>query len=211
MNIVFDFGGVLFRWQPHEFMARLIPQRAQTSADTQALIADFFEGFAGDWGEFDRGVLEPGPLADRIAARTGLELADVRKVIDAIPHELEPLRDTVALLHRVHDAGHALYFLSNMPAAYADHLEANHEFLGLFRAGVFSARVNLIKPDPAIYAHAAQVFGIDPARTLFIDDVAHNVAAAQKAGWQALQFRGAADCEAELVMRGLLPGAQAAG
>lgn len=211
MNIVFDFGGVLFRWQPHEFMARLIPQRAQTSADTQALIADFFEGFAGDWGEFDRGVLEPGPLADRIAARTGLELADVRKVIDAIPHELEPLRDTVALLHRVHDAGHALYFLSNMPAAYADHLEANHEFLGLFRAGVFSARVNLIKPDPAIYAHAAQAFGIDPARTLFIDDVAHNVAAAQKAGWQALQFRGAADCEAELVMRGLLPGAQAAG
>jgi len=211
MNIVFDFGGVLFRWQPHEFMARLTPQRAQTSADTQALIADFFEGFAGDWGEFDRGVLEPGPLADRIAARTGLELADVRKVIDAIPHELEPLRDTVALLHRVHDAGHALYFLSNMPAAYADHLEANHEFLGLFRAGVFSARVNLIKPDPAIYAHAAQVFGIDPARTLFIDDVAHNVAAAQKAGWQALQFRGAAHCEAELVMRGLLPGAQAAG
>ena len=209
MNIVFDLGGVLFRWQPHEFLARLVPQRTQTDADTQALIADFFEGFAGDWGEFDRGMLEVGPLAERIAARTGLGLADVRKVIDAIPHELEPLRDTVALLHRLHGAGHALYFLSNMPAPYADHLEANHEFLGLFRAGVFSARVKLIKPDPAIFAHATQVFGIDPARTLFIDDVAHNVAAAQAAGWQALQFRDAAGCEAELVTRGLLPGAQA--
>jgi hypothetical protein len=40
--------------------------------------------------------------------------------------------------------------------------------------------------------------------------VAHNAAAAQKAGWQALQFRGAADCEAELVMRALLPDAQSA-
>jgi putative hydrolase of the HAD superfamily len=110
MNIVFDFGGVLFRWQPHEFLARLIPQRTQTSADTQALIADFFEGFAGDWGEFDRGMIEAGPLADRIAARTGLALADVRGVIDAIPHELEPLHDTVALLHRLHEASHALYF-----------------------------------------------------------------------------------------------------
>lgn len=209
MNIVFDFGGVLFRWQPHEFMARLIPQRTRTGAETQALIADFFEEFTGDWGEFDRGMLEAGPLAERIAARTGLALADVHKVIDAIPHELEPLRDTVALLHRLHDAGHALYFLSNMPAAYADHLEANHEFIGLFRAGVFSARVNLIKPDPAIYAHATQAFGIDPARTLFIDDVAHNVAAARTAGWQAMQFRGAADCEAELVTRGLLPGVRA--
>ena len=211
MNIVFDFGGVLFRWQPHEFMARLIPQRTQTGADTQALIGDFFEGFAGDWGEFDRGVIEVDPLADRIAARTGLGLADVRKVIDAIPHELEPLRDTVALLHRLSGAGHALYFLSNMPAPYADHLEANHEFLGLFRDGVFSARVNLIKPDPAIFAHATQAFGIDPARTLFIDDVAHNVAAARSAGWQALQFRDAADCEAELVTRGLLPGNHTAG
>lgn len=211
MNIVFDFGGVLFRWHPHDFMARLIPQRTQTDVDTQALIADFFEGFAGDWGEFDRGMLEAGPLADRIAARTGLGLADVRKVIDAIPHELEPLRDTVALLHRLHGTGHPLYFLSNMPAPYADHLEANHDFLALFRAGVFSARVNLIKPDPAIFAHATQAFGIDPARTLFIDDVAHNVVAARAAGWQALQFRGAADCEAELVARGLLPGDHAAG
>ena len=206
MNVVFDFGGVLFRWQPHEFMARLLPARAATPAAAQALVAEFFEGFGGDWGEFDRGIVEADVLAERIAARTGLGLVDVRKVIDAIPHELEPLRDTVALLHRLHDVGHALYFLSNMPAPYAEHLEANHEFLGLFRDGVFSARVNLIKPDPAIFAHATQSFGIDPARTLFIDDVAHNVAAAQAAGWQALQFRDAADCEAELITRGLLPG-----
>jgi len=204
MNIVFDFGGVLFRWQPHEFLARLIPQRTQTGADTQALLADFFEGFAGDWGEFDRGMLEAGPLAERIAARTGLGLAQVRKVIDAIPHELEPLRDTVALLHRLHEAGHALFFLSNMPAPYADHLEANHDFIALFRAGIFSARVNLIKPDPAIFAHALEQFAIAAPDTLFIDDVLHNVQAARAAGWQTLQFRDAAQCEAELVRLGLL-------
>ena len=198
MNIVFDLGGVLFRWQPHEFMARLIPQRTQTRADTQALIADFFEGFAGDWGEFDRGALEAGPLADRIAARTGLCPADVRKVIDAIPHELDPLRDTVALLHRLHDLGHALYFLSNMPAPYADHLDATHDFLGLFRAGVYSSRVGLIKPEPAIFAHALQAFGVAAQDTLFIDDVAHNVAAARAAGWHALHFLDPQQCASEL-------------
>ena len=204
MNIVFDFGGVLFRWQPHEFMTRLVPERTRDTEETQALIADFFEGFAGDWGEFDRGAIDVGPLADRIAARTGLPRAQVARVIDAVPHELDPLRDTVSLLHRLDRAGHALYYLSNMPAPYADHLEASHDFLALFKDGVFSARVNLIKPDPAIFAFAAERFGVEPAHTLFIDDVAKNVDAARAAGWQALQFRDARGCEAELVQRGLL-------
>jgi len=129
----------------------------------------------------------------------------VRKVIDAIPHELDPLRDTVALLHRLHDLGHALYFLSNMPAPYADHLDATHDFIGLFRDGVYSARVGLIKPEAAIFAHAQQSFGIAANDTLFIDDVDHNVAAARGAGWRAVHFRDPQQCEAELaqhLMRG---------
>jgi len=69
VNVVFDFGGVLFRWQPHEFMARLLPARAASPEAAQALVADFFESFGGDWGEFDRGTLHPGPLAERIAQR----------------------------------------------------------------------------------------------------------------------------------------------
>ena len=39
MNIVFDFGGVLFRWQPHEFMARLLPERAPDAPSAHALVA----------------------------------------------------------------------------------------------------------------------------------------------------------------------------
>ncbi len=91
-----------------------------------------------------------------------------------------------------------------MPAPYADHLEATHGFIGLFRAGVFSARVGMIKPEAAIFAHAAEAFGIDPVDTLFIDDVRHNADAARAAGWQALHFENAAQCEAELAQRGLL-------
>jgi putative hydrolase of the HAD superfamily len=204
LNIVFDFGGVLFDWRPHEFMARLLPARAPTAAAAHALVGEFFEGYGGDWGEFDRGTIEAGPLAERIARRTGLTLAEVHAVVDAVPQELQPVTDMVALLPRLQAQGHALYFLSNMPAPYADHLEARHAFLGLFRAGVFSARVQLVKPEPAIFAHAQQVFGIRPADTLFIDDVAHNADAARRAGWQAVHFNDPAQCERELVARGLL-------
>jgi putative hydrolase of the HAD superfamily len=204
MNIVFDFGGVLFDWRPHEFMARLLPAHAHDEASARALVADVFQGYGGAWSEFDRGTIAPGPLALRIAERTGLHVDEAALVIASVPHELQPIPATVALLQRLAERGHALYFLSNMPAPYADHLDATHAFLGVFRAGVYSARVKLIKPEPAIFAHAQAEFGIDPANTLFIDDLAHNAAAAQAAGWQAVHFESAAQCEAALHERGLL-------
>ena len=94
-----------------------------------------------------------------------------------------------------------------MPAPYARHLEANHEFLSLFRGGVYSSRVQLIKPESAIYAHALKAFGIEAGHTLFIDDLAYNAEAARAAGWHALHFQDPAQCERELVGRGLLPAA----
>jgi putative hydrolase of the HAD superfamily len=203
LNIVFDFGGVLFTWQPHEFIARLLPERAATPDAAHALVGEFFQGYGGDWGEFDRGTIAPGPLAERIARRTGLALADVQRVIDAVPTELKPIDGSVSLVRRLHAQGHALYFLSNMPSPYADHLDATHDFIDLFRAGVYSARVGLIKPEAAIFAHALRRFGIAAHDTLFIDDLASNVEAARQAGWHALHFCSPQQCEAELARLGM--------
>lgn len=207
MNVVFDFGGVLFDWQPHEFLTRLLPELTPTPEAAHVLAAHFFQAWGGDWAAFDRGTIEPEALAQTIARRTGLAVHDTRKVIAGVPHELQPVTGTVALLHRLHAAGHPLFYLSNMPESYAQHLQAKHDFLGLFRDGVFSARVKLIKPEPAIYAHALAAFGIAAEHTLFIDDMAHNTEAARAAGWQAVHFQGPAQCERELVERGLLPAA----
>lgn len=204
MNIVFDFGGVLFRWQPRELLARLLPQRAATPEAAQQLVDLFFENYGGDWGEFDRGSVEPPDLAERIARRTGLTTAEVHAVIDAVPEALAPIPGTVELLQRLHALGRPLYYLSNMPAPYAQHLEHTHHFLGLFRGGVFSSRVGMIKPESEIFVHTAAVLGLVPADTLFIDDVAHNVEAARAAGWRALQFTGAPALEAALRAEDLL-------
>lgn len=204
MNVVFDFGGVLFRWRPRDLLARLLPQHVPDAAAAERLFRAFFENYQGDWGEFDRGTVEPGPLAERIARRTGLTVAEARRVIDGVPAELQPVPGSVDLLHTLHAQGRPLYYLSNMPEPYAQHLEATHHFLGLFRDGVFSARLQLCKPEPEIFAQAAQRFGVDPAHTIFIDDMAENVAAARAAGWQALQFVDPERCAGELRAAGAL-------
>jgi len=198
MKIVFDLGGVLLRWQPLEFMPRLLPHRAPTLEATRELVRGFFQGFGGDWSQFDRGVLDAQQLAQRIAVRTGLPWGEASHVIEAITRELQPLPDSVDLLTRLHARGCELYFLSNMPEPYARHIEATHAFLRLFRGGVYSSRVHWIKPEPEIFAHARSEFGAGSAPLAFVDDVASNVDAARAAGWNAIHFRDAQQCEAEL-------------
>jgi len=198
VTLVFDLGGVVFRWRPDEFLPRLLPNRAPDPAATRALVAAFFEGFGGDWAEFDRGRIDAAPLAERIAARTGLRVDEARRVIDAIPDELQPLLDTEALLRRLHAGGHRLVFLSNMPRPYAQHLESSQPVLGLFERGVFSSRIGLIKPEPALFAHAAAAFERAPSALLLLDDNEANVKAAIGLGWAAIRFENAAQAEREL-------------
>ena len=202
MRIVFDFAGVLFHWQPLELLKRRLPAHATDELRAQRLAEAIFQGYGGDWADFDRGQVDEPELAQRIAARTGLAASDVRAVIDAVPAELQPIPAMVALLRRLHQRGRRLHFLSNMPRPYAEHLQAAHDFVGCFESGVFSAHVGLIKPQPEIYAVAARHFDAAPSQLLFIDDVADNVKAARRAGWQALLFVDAAACESELQARG---------
>ncbi len=204
MNVVFDFGGVVFRWQPYEFMPRLLPQRARDEASTHALVTDFFQGYNGDWGEFDRGMLGVPELAQRIAARTGLAPLEVLNLISTVPAELQPMPQTVALIERLRERGHRLFFLSNMPAPFAAHVEAVHPLHEWFVDGVFSSRVNLIKPDPAIFRVAAERFGIAPRESVFIDDFRPNIDAARALGWQALHYLSHEQVEADLVAKGLV-------
>ena len=200
MNVVFDFGGVLLRWQPHEFMPRLVPRLATDAASTNALVRGFFQGFEGDWGEFDRGRIDADVLAQRIARRIGTTADEARAAIDAVVDELTPLADSVALLRRLHVRGHALFYLSNMPLSYAALLESRNDFLGLFRSGLFSSRVGFVKPEAAIYERAIETYGVDPLDTVFIDDVERNLVAAEAFGWRGILFRDALQCERELVL-----------
>lgn len=204
MNLVFDFGGVLLRWQPTAFMPRLLPAHATDPASTPQLIADFFEGFEGDWGLFDAGQLDAAELAPRIARRTGIAHVDVQRTIAAVADELQPVPETVAIVEALRARGHRLWFLSNMPAPYARAIDAAHPIGAWFEGGIYSARVGLRKPDPALFRLLAGRYDLEPAATLFIDDAAKNIEAAGALGWQTLHFRDPVQCGAELTRRGLL-------
>ncbi len=204
MRIVFDFGGVVFRWHPASFLARMWPHRIETLEQGAAAAATFFQNYGGDWGLFDRGLIGADEVVRRISARTGWSRSDVAAVVRAVPDELMLIPATAVLIRDLRAAGHTLHFLSNMPEPYADHLVKTHPLAEWFESGVFSCHVKQIKPSVEIFAIAERRFGVPPQDLLFLDDHPANVNAAQARGWQAVLFTDTASVRRELVSRGLL-------
>lgn len=204
MKIVFDFGGVLFRWHPASLLARLWPHRIDTLEQGAQAAAQFFQNYGGDWGLFDQGLIGADEVVRRIAARTGWPLGEVAAVVRAVPDELIPIPATVVLIRDLKAAGHSLHFLSNMPEPFADHLSQTYPLHEWFESGLFSGRVKQIKPGAEIFAMAERRFEVPPEDLLFLDDHPANVDAALARDWQSFLFTDAASARRELVSRRLL-------
>jgi HAD superfamily hydrolase (TIGR01509 family) len=77
-----------------------------------------------------------------------------------------------------------VYMLSNISPLHWDYLKREynlssycHDLLGSYEAGA-------LKPFADIYAEAKERFGIEPQRTVFVDDKPENVSGARACGWK---------------------------
>lgn len=194
MNIVFDFGAVLFTWQPAQLLAQHFPHIASTPLAARELAQAIFHH--EDWQDFDRGTVELPAVVEATAKRMAMPHDELNAMLEPIGERLKPIECNIALLRtlkerRDRDGDIKLYYLSNMPAPFARTLEQKHAFLNWFDGGVFSGDVKLGKPDPAIYQLLADRHGLAPERTVFIDDMPVNVKAAQDLGWHAIHCHDA--------------------
>lgn len=202
MNIVFDFGAVLFTWRPAELLAQSFPETACTPEHAAQLAHAVF-GHA-DWHNFDRGALSMEEVVARTAQRLDLDLQVLSELVAGIGEQLLPMDASVALLTQLYalrrqsDSALRLYYLSNMPVPYARTLERLHPFLQWFDGGIFSGDVQHIKPEPAIYQLLQTRYALEPAQTVFIDDLKSNVTAAQALGWAGIHFESAPQLRAQL-------------
>jgi putative hydrolase of the HAD superfamily len=90
--------------------------------------------------------------------------------------------------------------LSNASPRLSNLLE-KLEVVDLFDVIVISGQVGVQKPDPAIYHVTLERLGLAPQETIFVDDFARNIEAAQALGMETLHFRAGMDWQAELTHR----------
>lgn len=205
MNVVFDFGAVLFTWRPIEIVTEAFPSRAATPTDARQLAHAMFSH--EDWQDYDRGLMEMGVVVDRLSTRLELDHQAVQTLVHNIGESLLPMDETIAVLQsllakrQANDGVRGLYFLSNMPRPYARELEQKHTFLQSFDGGIFSGDVRLSKPQPGIYQLLQSRYHLEPARTVFIDDLQGNVDVAKELGWRGIHFTSAAQLAEDLQLQ----------
>ena len=192
MNIVFDLGGVVFKWQPDAIVESIFDDPA-----TRYLVRNEIIGHA-DWLELDRGTMTLSQAIERGAARTGLAPQDIERVFNAVPHFLTPIDATVDLIHELSETDNRLFVLSNMHLASIAYLEQQHDFWHKFDGVVISSRIQMVKPEQQIYEYLLNRYQLDAAETIFIDDIPENLEAAASMGIQTIRFIDSAQCERAL-------------
>lgn len=192
--IIFDFGGVLFDWNPDYLYRQLIADDAERAR----FLADVC---TPAWNALqDAGRPIADALAEKIAQFPEHE-ALIRPYYERWPETLAGRLDAgVALLDELHAAGMPLYGLTNWSAETFPYAERYYpEIIGRFRDIVVSGRERLAKPDPAIYQLLLDRIGHDAPRCVFIDDSAANVLAAQALGFIAIHHTDPARTRACLI------------
>jgi 2-haloacid dehalogenase len=198
-TVIFDLGGVLLDWNPRHLYRSLF------AADGAAMEHFLATVCTSAWNrQQDAG----RPCAEACALLTA-EHPDKAALIDAYyTRHLDMIAGaiggTVEILSELHARGVPLYFLSNYSAETYPLVRARFDFLSWFAGGIVSGEHGVVKPDPAIYRLLVERYSIDPARAVFIDDVAANAAAARAFDIHPIHFCGADALRVELAQLGLL-------
>ncbi|MBM3598134.1 MAG: HAD family phosphatase [Alphaproteobacteria bacterium] len=198
-TVIFDLGGVLIDWNPRYLY------RTFFKGDEPAM-EDFLTGVCtSDWNLQQ----DAGRCRDDAVAVLMDRHADKRHLIDAwfdrfdemIPNAIQ---GTVEILDELRQHGTPIYALTNFGPDTFPIAQRRYEFLSWFRGITVSGYIKLTKPDPRIYRHLLETYGVAAEDAVFIDDVPKNVAGAAAVGLHGIHFTDPAALRRELQSLALL-------
>ncbi|MCU6454506.1 HAD family phosphatase [Sphingomonas sp. A2-49] len=197
--VIFDVGRVLYDWDPRILYRRLID-------DDRALDAFLRDVVTHEWHfQHDAGrdfVDTSAELAALYPQHAALIAAWGPRFLDSIG---APVAGMPALVDELDAAGVPLFAITNFSHEFWPPFRAREAAMfDRFRDVVVSGVEKLVKPDPAIYRLALDRFGLEAARTVFIDDNEANVAGARDVGLIALHFTDEPTLRRDLIALGLL-------
>jgi 2-haloacid dehalogenase/putative hydrolase of the HAD superfamily len=196
--VIWDFGNVIVRWDARTLYSKIFPDPARrdwflanvctpqwnVKMDGGASFTDECAALAEKHPEHHEAIWA---WRDRWAEMFS----------GAIP-------ETEAAIEALHQRGVPQFGLSNISHETLEMTLALSPSFGRLRGYVASGVERLLKPDPAIFRLTCERFGLDPAQTLFVDDSARNIAAAQALGFDVHHFTDPAALRPALAARGLL-------
>ncbi len=168
--IIFDCYGVLYV-DSHRSLKQEYPDLAQDIADLSQ---------QSDYGWIDR-----EEYLEELSRLTGESTSFITEFILTEHYLNKALVATIAELKTQYKIG----MVSNVGRGWLDDFFAQHNLRHLFDTIVLSGEEGITKPDPGIFALAAERLGVDPSECIMIDDIADNCAGADAAGMRSVHYR----------------------
>jgi 2-haloacid dehalogenase len=197
--VIFDFGNVLIRWDPHNLYNKYF--------DNHTIAIDRFleEINFNKWNlAQDKGY----PFKQAVKELTA-RFPQYEHLIRAYHEEWEEsinglIPETVAILHKLYSAGYKLYGLTNWSAEKFYSIRPKFVFFKVFEDILVSGDVKLLKPDPAIFNLLLKRNNLKPEECILIDDSLQNIETAQIMGFTACHFTYPEQLERELQQMNIL-------
>jgi epoxide hydrolase-like predicted phosphatase len=190
-GLLVDFGGVLTTsvWDSFAAFCR------DKGLAEDAVLRTFREDPAAlaELRQLETGRISEDEFERRFAERLGLD--DATDLIDSMFRGMKPSEPMVAAVRAARASGVHTGLVSNSWSTSHYDRDMLRE---LFDATVISAEVGLHKPQPEIYLLASQRLGVEPERSVFVDDLRENCAGAEAVGMTAILHRDAAATVARL-------------
>ncbi len=180
--VIFDFDGIVLDSETPEYEShRRIYERCGVT-----LTIDEWCGVIGTWSEghdeqwFTR-------LCQRSAGAPARDsyFEERRRIFDEIVPG-SPMRGIDELLARLREGGIPTAIASSAPARWVVHAVERIGVRPLFDAVVTGDEVARRKPAPDVYLEAARRLGVDPARSVAIEDSGPGITAARAAGLKTI-------------------------
>jgi 2-haloacid dehalogenase len=193
---IFDLGGVVLEWNPRAAFAELLEDHEieQFFTDIDFRTWNSLQDAGRGWDEAEAQVARDHPGYAHLA---GAYRENFHLVVD------REVPGTAAILRELAAAGTRLLSITNWSAELFDQSYPRFETLSLFEGIVVSGAERVVKPDPAIFRLLFSRYGVEPGECVFIDDTAHNVAAARRLGLHAIHFTEAEQLRVDLAAVGL--------
>jgi putative hydrolase of the HAD superfamily len=180
MTFLFDIGRVLLDFDFETSLARLLPPHPTHARQRLAALLEKRD-------EFETGTIPPDDYITWALHELGSSAtpAEFRHAWQHIFTPIEPMWLTVRQLAA---AGHRLILFSNTNAIHCPWAFEEFPQFALFPEAVLSYQVGAVKPHPPIYQHAIDTYQLDPAATLYIDDLPANIATGLAFGFRSYQY-----------------------
>jgi HAD superfamily hydrolase (TIGR01509 family) len=180
--VIFDFDGVVLDSETPEYEShREIYRRCGVE-----LTEDEWCGLIGTWseGHDERWVAQLAARAADAPSREEYHAERRRLFTDLLPKE--PMRGIRDLLTSLTDRGVPRAIASSAPSRWVVPAVEQIGMSSFFGAIVAGDTVAHRKPAPDVYLEAARRLGVDPARSIAIEDSGPGIAAARAAGMKTV-------------------------